>query len=74
MDTPPWRERVRIEDELLEQLTQQMSRAAKRRAAALADGVAELGSVYAVAKQLGRSHTAIDKAIKKHGPQPATTT
>ncbi|MGW1892123.1 hypothetical protein ACWCP6_17965 [Streptomyces sp. NPDC002004] len=67
MEKPPWRERVRTEDELLEQLRNQTSQAAKRRAEALMEGVAELGSVYAVAKELGKSHTAIDKAIKKHG-------
>lgn len=66
MDTPPWRERVHTEEELLEQLNQQVSQAAKRRAAALSDGVGELGSVYAVAKELNRSWQAIDKAIKKH--------
>ncbi|WP_326597725.1 hypothetical protein [Streptomyces sp. NBC_01803] len=75
MDTTSWRQRVRAEEELLERLRLQTSHAAKRRAAALADGVAELGSVYAVAKDLGRSWQAIDKAIKKHGPGsgPATT-
>ncbi|MFH8369169.1 hypothetical protein [Streptomyces sp. NPDC018031] len=72
METPPWRERVRAEEELLEQLRLQTSQAAKRRAAALLDGVADLGSVYAVAKELGRSHTAIDKAIKKHRPPAGT--
>ncbi|KAB8167079.1 hypothetical protein FH609_011810 [Streptomyces sp. 3MP-14] len=69
MDTTPWRQRVQAEDELLEQLRLQVSHAAKRRAAALAEGVAELGSVYAVAKELGRSWQAIDKAIKKHAPE-----
>ncbi|MEU0809538.1 hypothetical protein [Streptomyces sp. NPDC005970] len=76
MDTKPWRERVRLEEELLEQLREQMSQAAQRRAAALAEGVAELGSVYKVAKDLGKSWTAIDKAIKNHRPAgtgPATT-
>ncbi|MDF6043230.1 hypothetical protein LRD69_13945 [Streptomyces sp. JH14] len=68
MDTKPWRERVHQEDELLEQLQAQVSQAAKRRAAALAEGVAELGSVYKVAKDLGKSWTAIDQAIKKNGP------
>lgn len=68
METRTWRERVRAEEELLEQLRTQLSQSAKRRAEALLDGVAELGSVYAVAKELGRSHTAIDKAIKKHRP------
>jgi hypothetical protein len=71
MDTPPWRERVRAEEETLQRLQDESVQAAKRRAAALADGVAELGSMYAVAKMLGRSETAVAKAIKKH---PPTTT
>ncbi|GAA4663083.1 hypothetical protein GCM10023324_11960 [Streptomyces youssoufiensis] len=76
MDTKPWRERVRLEEELLEQLREQMSQAAARRAEALAEGKAELGSVYKVAKDLGKSWTAVDKAIKAHKPAgtgPATT-
>jgi hypothetical protein len=68
MNSKPWRERVRDEDELLQQLESQASQAAKRRAAALVEGVVELGSVYAVAAVLGKSWNAIDKAIKKHGP------
>ncbi len=68
MDTKPWRERVRLEDELLEQLQEQVSQAAKRRAAALDEGVAELGSVYKVAKDLGKSWTAVNNAIKKNRP------
>lgn len=75
MDTKPWRERVRREDELLEQLQAQISQSAKRRAAALAEGVSELGSVYAVAKDLGKSWTAVDQAIKKNraaAPSPTT--
>ena len=71
METPTWREQVATEDELLEQLNQQVVDCSKRRSAALAAGVAELGSVYAVAKELGRTWQAIDKAIKKH--RPATT-
>jgi hypothetical protein len=77
MDTPPWRDRVRVEDELLEQLSDRVSESAARRADALAEGVAELGSVYAVAKDLGKSWTAVDKAIKKakqKGPAPAEPT
>lgn len=75
MDTKPWRDRVREEDELLEQLRAQTSQAAKRRATALTEGVAELGSVYAVAKELGKSWTAVDKAIKSNtGPTAPDTT
>ncbi|WP_435285934.1 hypothetical protein [Streptomyces bacillaris] len=77
MEAKPWRERVRQEEELLEQLQTQVNAAAKRRAAALAEGVAELGSVYAVAKDLGKGWTTVDQAIKKqNGPTrkgPTTT-
>ncbi|MET9479854.1 hypothetical protein [Streptomyces sp. NPDC006638] len=80
MDMKPWRERVREEDQLLEQLQSLVSDSAKRRAAALAEGVAELGSVYKVAGDIGKSWTAVDNAIKKHatkkgpaGTGPTTT-
>ncbi|MGW3437078.1 hypothetical protein ACWDB3_07840 [Streptomyces bacillaris] len=77
MEAKPWRDRVRLEEELLEQLQTQVNAAAKRRAAALAEGVAELGSVYAVAKDLGKGWTTVDQAIKKQtGPTrkgPITT-
>jgi molybdenum-dependent DNA-binding transcriptional regulator ModE len=76
MKATPWRDRVRQEDELVEQLKLQISESAKRRAQALLDGVAELGSVAEVARDLGKSWTAVDKAIKKNGPAergPTTT-
>ncbi len=66
VETPSWRDRIRTEDVLLEQLDDQAERARKRRAEALKEGAAELGSVYAVAKQLGISWTAVAKAIKKY--------
>lgn len=69
MDATPWRDRVRQEDELLEQLSLQVSQSAKRRAEALLEGVAELGTVANVARELGKSWNAIDKAIKKHTTQ-----
>jgi molybdenum-dependent DNA-binding transcriptional regulator ModE len=62
----PWRDRFRREDELVEQLQSQLNEAAKRRAAALHDGVAELGTVYKVAKAVGKSYTAVSNAIKKY--------
>lgn len=68
MNATPWRERVRHEEELLEQLQAESVAAAKRRAAALTEGVAELGSVYAVAKDLGKGWTTVAQAIKKHSP------
>ncbi|MER5600535.1 hypothetical protein [Streptomyces sp. NPDC002265] len=66
MDTLPWRDRLRTEDELLEQLNDQAERARRRRAQALKDGVSELGSVYALAKDLGLSQTAVSNAVKKY--------
>ncbi|WP_437089882.1 hypothetical protein [Streptomyces sp. enrichment culture] len=66
METPPWRDRIRVEDALLEQLGAQMDAARRRRAKALKDGVTELGSVYAVAKDQALSQTAVAKAIKKY--------
>ncbi|MET9304968.1 hypothetical protein ABZX68_06465 [Streptomyces cellulosae] len=66
METPPWRDRLRTEDELLEQLEAQAEAARRRRAQALNDGAADLGSVYALAKELGLSWTAVAHAIKKY--------
>ncbi|WP_326808157.1 hypothetical protein OHB04_22730 [Streptomyces sp. NBC_01775] len=75
MDTTPWRERVRAEEELLEQLSLQTVHAARRRAQALQDGVAELGSAAAVAADLGdRSHQAVTKAIRKNRAAEADRT
>ncbi|WP_307825200.1 hypothetical protein [Streptomyces sp. M2CJ-2] len=69
METPPWRDRLRAEDELLEQLDAQTEQARKRRAEALKEGADELGSVYKVAQQLGLSWTAVANAIKKYTTQ-----
>ena len=73
MNTDPWRARFRREDELVEQLQAQLLEAAERRGAALVEGFAELGSVYAVAKEVGKSYTATSNAIKKYGPEGSTT-
>ncbi|MFJ4916082.1 hypothetical protein [Streptomyces sp. NPDC088726] len=73
MNAIPWRERVRGEDELVEQLQTLVSESAKRRALALLDGVAELGTVAEVARELGKSWNAVDAAIKKNGPSGPTT-
>ncbi|MFF7982310.1 hypothetical protein ACFZDK_24800 [Streptomyces sp. NPDC007901] len=66
MDPKPWRERIRDEDELLEQLNQLASDSADRRAEALLEGVGDLGNIANVARDLGVSWTAVDKAIKKY--------
>ncbi|MFF2226266.1 hypothetical protein ACFVV7_23460 [Streptomyces globisporus] len=73
MNTDPWRARFRREDELVEQLQAQLLEAAERRGAALVEGFDELGSVYAVAKEVGKSYTATSNAIKKYRPQGPTT-
>lgn len=65
MEPKPWRDRVREEEELLAQLNRLASDAATRRAEALRDGVAELGSIAEVARALGRSWQAIDQALKR---------
>ncbi|NYV72963.1 hypothetical protein [Streptomyces sp. UH6] len=66
MNEEPWRVRFQREDELVEQLQSQLADALQRRGEALADGKAELGSSYRVAKEVGRSYTAINDAIKKY--------
>lgn len=65
MDPKPWRQRVDDEDKLLAQLNELVSEAATRRAEALLEGVAAVGRP-AVARELGISWTAVDKAIKKY--------
>ncbi|WHM32424.1 hypothetical protein OH540_21205 [Streptomyces sp. BPPL-273] len=77
MDPKPWRERIAEEEQLLEQLRSLSSDAATRRAQALRDGVAELGTIAAVARDLGRSWQAVDQAIKrdeKKAPRRDATT
>ncbi|MEU3620625.1 hypothetical protein ABZ725_51575 [Streptomyces sp. NPDC006872] len=66
METPTWRDRLREEDELLEQLNAQAEQARRRRAQAMKEGSEQLGSVYALAKELGLSWTAVANAIKKY--------
>lgn len=65
MTMKPWRERVADEEKLLERLASETSAAAKRRADALQDGIAELGSTAEVARVLGRSWNAVYNAIQR---------
>ncbi|MFE9764641.1 hypothetical protein ACFYPC_08940 [Streptomyces sp. NPDC005808] len=74
MEPKPWRDRIRDEDELLTQLNRLASKAADRRAEALLEGVADLGTVADVARDLGVSWNAVDKAIKKYQRKKATDT
>jgi molybdenum-dependent DNA-binding transcriptional regulator ModE len=66
MEPKPWRERLRDEEELLEQFNLLASQSADRRAEALLEGVADLGTIADVARDRGRSWNAVDKAIKKY--------
>jgi molybdenum-dependent DNA-binding transcriptional regulator ModE len=72
MEPKPWRDRIRDEDELLAQLNRLASESADRRAEALLEGVADLGTVADVARDLGVSWNAVDKAIKKYERKKAT--
>ncbi|MEV6790884.1 hypothetical protein AB0M87_02560 [Streptomyces sp. NPDC051320] len=73
MEAKPWRDRVREEDELVRQLQLLVSESATRRAQALREGVAELGTIADVARDLGKSWNAIDKALKKQHAKTSTT-
>ena len=74
MEPKPWRDRIRDEDALLEQLNLLASDAADRRAQALLDGVDELGDRAAVARDRGISWNAVDKAIRKYERKQAADT
>lgn len=74
MEPKPWRDRIRDEDALLQQLTSLVTEAADRRAEALLEGVADLGTIADVARDLGISWTAVDKAIKKYERRKAGST
>jgi hypothetical protein len=74
MEPKPWRDRIRDEDELLTRLTRLASESADRRAQALLDGVDELGTRADVARDLGVSWTAVDKAINKYLSKKAAGT
>ncbi|MFE4697260.1 hypothetical protein ACFRIC_09220 [Streptomyces sp. NPDC056738] len=77
MEPKPWRQRLAEEERLLEQLRDLTSESAARRAQALRDGVAELGTVAEVARDRGRSWQAVDQALKrdaKRSKKGATTT
>lgn len=62
-----WRERVRAEEREQQRLLVLISESAGRKAQALEDGVRELGSRSAVARDLGKSASAVRKAIREHG-------
>ncbi|MFC7892707.1 hypothetical protein [Streptomyces sp. NPDC057381] len=74
MEPKPWRDRIRDEDALLQQLNGLITEAADRRAEALLEGVDELGTIAEVARDLGVSWNAVDKAIRKYERRKADGT
>lgn len=73
-----WRERVAAEDRRQKRLLDLISASARKRAAALEDGVRELGDKSAVARELGISPSAVRRSIREHGtgtlPPPSSPT
>lgn len=66
-----WRNRVADEKKRQKDLQDELRASAIRRAQALLDGVAELGSQAAVAREIGVSTTAVQNAIKDYGTATA---
>ena len=66
-----WRERVEAENQLQRDLQTEMSASARRRAAAFVEGVAELGSKSAVAREIGIDVSAVRKSIREYGTATA---
>jgi hypothetical protein len=65
--TPDWRARVVAEDREQERLLNLISDSARKRAAALEDGVRELGTREAVAEDLGIDSSAVRRSILRYG-------
>lgn len=63
----PWRERVEAENRLQRDLQAELSASARRRALAFTDGVKELGSKSAVAREIGIDVSAVRKSIREYG-------
>lgn len=62
-----WRERVEAENQLQRDLQTEMAASARRRAEAFVEGVAELGSKSAVAREIGIDVSAVRKSIREYG-------
>ncbi|MFI6105817.1 hypothetical protein [Streptomyces sp. NPDC051310] len=77
MPTTDWRERVEAENRRQRELQAEIAASARRRAEAFAEGVLELGSKSAVAREIGIDVRAVRRAINEYGPAtppPATST
>ncbi|MFE0875371.1 hypothetical protein ACFW4X_10885 [Streptomyces smyrnaeus] len=80
MPDPTWRERYRAEKQRHRELLEEISASAQRRAEALEEGVRELGTKSAVARDLGEDVSAVRRTIREYGsatlppPDSPTTT
>lgn len=72
MPEPTWRERVEAENRLQRNLQAELAASARRRALAFEDGVKELGSKSAVAREIGLDVSAVRKSIREYGTATAT--
>lgn len=62
-----WRDRVEAESQLQRGLHAELSASARRRAIAFEEGVEELGSKSAVAREVGIDVRAVRRAINEYG-------
>jgi len=69
--TTNWRERVAAENRRQRELREEVVASARRRAEAFAEGVQELGSKSAVAREIGLDVRAVRRAINEYGPASA---
>ena len=78
--TTNWRERVDAENRRQRELQAELSASARRRAEAFEEGVRELGSKSAVAREIGIDVSAVRRSIREYGtvtlrpPDSPTTT
>jgi transposase-like protein len=78
--TTNWRQRVDAENRRQRELQAEIAASARRRAEAFEDGVRELGSKSAVAREIGIDVSAVRRSIREYGtvtlrpPDSPTTT
>jgi len=68
-----WRERFEVEQQRHRDLLEEISASARRRAAALEEGLAELGTKSAVARAVGIDVSAVRRSIREYGATPPPT-
>ncbi|MGX1711389.1 hypothetical protein ACWIFI_18915 [Streptomyces albidoflavus] len=77
MPDSTWRERFEVEQQRHRDLLKEIRVSARRRAQALEEGVAELGTKSAVARAVGIDVSAVRRSIREYGtatPPPTGST